>query len=122
MTARGRCADSGMPKTAEITSNDICNCLQPLLSEITSVAKAMFERTSPQLAGDIVSGEVLLTGGSAELYGLDKLFAEALSLEVRVVPQGSLCVSKGACIALSKMHILDNYGYEFKTKEDVRIR
>ena len=122
MTARGRCADSGMPKTAEITSNDICSCLQPLLSEITSVAKAMFERTSPQLAGDIVSGEVLLTGGSAELYGLDKLFAEALSLEVRVVPQGSLCVSKGACIALSKMHILDNYGYEFKTKEDVRIR
>ena len=65
---------------------------------------------------------MLLTGGSAELYGLDKLFADALSLEVRVVPQPSLCVSKGACVALSKMHILDNYGYQFKTKEDVRIR
>ena len=122
MTARGRNAEDGMPKTVEITSNDIGECLKPLLDEIISVAKAMFERTSPQLVADIVSGELLLTGGSAELYGLDRLFAEALELEVRVVPHGALSVSKGACVALSKMHILDNYGYQFRTKEDVRIR
>ncbi|MBQ7741134.1 MAG: rod shape-determining protein [Eubacterium sp.] len=82
----------------------------------------MFERTSPQLVADITSSEVLLTGGCAELYGLDKFFAEALGLEVRVVPHPNLCVAKGACVALNKMHILDNYGYSFKTKEDVRIR
>ena len=122
MTARGRNAENGMPKTVEITSNDICHCLRPLADEIISVAKAMFERTSPQLVADIVAGELLLTGGSAELYGLDKLIAEALELGVRIVPQGSLCASKGAQVALSKMHILDNYGYQFKTKEDVRIR
>lgn len=122
MTAKGRSFEDAMPKTVDITSNEICHCLKPLINEITSVAKAMFERTSPQLVADIVSGEVLLTGGSAELYGLDKLLSEALSLSVRVVSQPALCVSKGACTALSKMHILDNYGYQFKTKEDVRIR
>jgi len=122
MTARGRDAQSGMPKTVEITSNDICHCLRPLVDEITDAAKAMFERSSPQLVADIVAGELLLTGGSAELYGLDKLFSEALSLDVRVVPQGALCVAKGALVALNKMHILDNYGYQFKTKEDVRIK
>jgi rod shape-determining protein MreB len=122
MTARGRNAENGMPKTVEITSNDICHCLRPLADEIIAVAKAMFERTSPQLVADIVAGEVLLTGGSAELYGLDKLFSEALELGVRIIPQGSLCAAKGAQVALSKMHILDNYGYQFKTKEDVRIR
>ena len=121
MTARGRSSDNGTPKTVEITSNDICHCLKPLVDEIISTAKALFERTSPQLVADIVASEVLLTGGSAELYGLDKLIEQALSLNVRIVPQGSLCVSKGACVALSKMHILDNYGYQFKTKEDVRI-
>ena len=122
MTARGRSALDSMPKTVEITSNDICHCLRPLVDEITSAAKAMFERSSPQLVADVVAGEVLLTGGSAELYGMDKLFSEALGLDVRVVPQGNLCVAKGALVALSKMHILDNYGYRFKTKEDVRIR
>ena len=122
MTARGRSTEDGMPKTVEITSNDIGECLKPLFDEIISVAKAMFERTSPQLVADIVSGELLLTGGSAELYGLDRLFSEALELEVRVLPHGALCVSQGACVALTKMHILDNYGYQFRTKEDVRIK
>jgi rod shape-determining protein MreB len=122
MSAKGRDSVTGMPKVVEVSSNDICHCLKPLLTELTSAAQVMFERTSPQLVADITSGEVLLTGGSAELYGIDKLFAEALELDVKVVPQPNLCVAKGATVALSKMHILDNYGYQFKTKEDVRIR
>ncbi|MBQ9531837.1 MAG: rod shape-determining protein [Eubacterium sp.] len=122
MSARGRDAENGMPKTVDISSEEIYECLKPLFSEITAAAQAIFERTSPQLAADIVSGEVLLTGGSAELYGLDKLLSDALNLGVKLVPQPALCVSKGAQVALNKMHILDNYGYQFKTKEDVRIR
>lgn len=122
MTIKGRNAADGMPKVIEITSNDVCHCLKPLLRELTSAAQVMFERTSPQLVADITSSHVLLTGGSAELYGLDKLFAEALDLDVTVVPKPNLSVAKGATVALNKMHILDNYGYQFKTKEDVRIR
>ncbi|MFR5874975.1 MAG: rod shape-determining protein [Eubacterium sp.] len=122
MSAKGRDSVTGMPKVVEITSNDVCHCLKPLLTELTSAAQVMFERTSPQLVADITSGEVLLTGGSAELYGIDRLFSEALELDVRVVEQPNLSVAKGAAVALSKMHILDNYGYQFKTKEDVRIR
>ncbi|MBR6392173.1 MAG: rod shape-determining protein [Eubacterium sp.] len=122
IAAKGRSLESGLPEIIEVSSTEICDCLRPLLYEITNAAKLMFERTSPQLVSDITSGEVLLTGGSAELYGLDTLFAKELSLDVRVVPQPNLCVAKGASVALSKMHILDNYGYGFKTKEDVRIR
>ena len=53
---------------------------------------------------------------------MDQLFSEALELDVRVVDRPSLAVAKGATVALNKMHILDNYGYQFKTKEDVRTR
>lgn len=122
MTAKGRSVDGGMPMVVEISSNEICHCLQPLLNELTAAAQVMFERTSPQLVADITSGEVLLTGGCAEMYGMDRLFADALGLEVRVVPHPNLCAAKGASVALSKMHILDNYGYRFKNKDDVRIR
>lgn len=122
MAAKGRGIESGLPEIIEVTSTEICDCLRPLLYEITSAAKTMFERTSPQLVSDITSGEVLLTGGSAELYGLDTLFAKELGLDVKVVPQPNLCVAKGTQVALTKMHMLDNYGYGFKTKEDVRIR
>lgn len=122
MVVNGRDVNNGKPRSVEVSSNDIYHCLKPLLEEITSIAQAMFERTSPQLVADITASEVLLTGGGATLYGIDKLFADALNLNTLVVAQSELCVAKGACTALNKMHILDNYGYRFKTKEDVKIR
>lgn len=122
MTAKGRNIVDGMPKIIEVSSNEIYHALKPALTEIVSAAQVMFERTSPQLVADITTGKVLLSGGGAELYGLTELFAEALDLEVEVVSQPALAVARGAKVALEKMHILDNYGYRFKTKEDVRIR
>ena len=122
MAVKGRSGTTGMPKVVDVTSNEIYHCLQPLLAEIIAAAQIMFERTSPQLVADITTSSILLTGGSAELYGMDRLFKEALELDVEIAPQPNLCVAKGAVVALNKMHILDNYGYSFKTKEDVRIR
>ncbi len=122
MSAKGRSTINGMPKVVEVSSTEIHHCLKPLLNEIVAAAQIMFERTSPQLVADITASHVILTGGSAELYGMDKLFAQALDLDVEIAPLPNLTVGKGATIALNKMHILDHYGYRFKTKEDVRIR
>ena len=122
MAAKGRNLESGLPLVVEVTSEEICECLQGLLAQLTDAAQLLIERMSPQLVADITSGELLLTGGSASLYGIDTLFAKVLGLDVRVVKDPELCASKGACVALDRMHILDNYGYQFKTKEDVRIR
>ncbi|MCH5321948.1 MAG: rod shape-determining protein, partial [Eubacterium sp.] len=80
--AKGRSVSTGLPKTVEVTGNEICTCLKPQLERITLAAKALFERTSPQLVADITNSGVLLTGGMAQLYGLDRLIGDALSLEV----------------------------------------
>ncbi len=122
MAAKGRSLDSGLPVSIEVSSEEICECLQSVLSDITDAAVQLFERTSPQLVSDVTSGEVILTGGSAQLYGMDLLIAKTLGLNVRTVGEPALAAARGAMVALNKMHILDNYGYEFKTKEDVRIR
>lgn len=122
MTVKGRNLADGMPKVVEISSNEVYHALKTDLTEIVSAAQVMFERTSPQLVSDLVNGEVILTGGCAEIYGMDELFSQALNLSVRVANEPNLAVAKGAAVALNKMHILDNYGYRFKTKEDVRTR
>jgi rod shape-determining protein MreB len=122
MEAKGRNELSGLPKTVEITGNEICECLQPLIEEITTAAKNMFERTSPQLVTDITNGSLLLTGGSAQLYGMNTVIGEALGVDVTVPVRPNYCVAKGCEVALRKLHILDRYGYSFKTKEEVRIR
>lgn len=120
--AKGRNINTGLPMTVEITGNEICDCLSPIFEQITTTAKALFERTSPQLVSDITEGAVLLTGGMAQLHGLDTLIGEALSLQVTIPLRPNLCVSKGCEVALKKMHILDQYGYSFKTREEVGTR
>ena len=122
MSAKGRNVLSGLPKTVEITGNEICECFSELLDQIMTVAKSMFERTSPQLVADISNSSVILTGGMSQLFGLDKLISQTLNLDVTIPVRANLCVSKGCELALKKMHILDGYGYSFKTKEEVRIR
>ncbi len=122
IVAKGRAEATGLPESVEITGDEICECLAPHLEKICDCAKAMFERTSPQLVADITDSGLILTGGSAQLYGIDILLSRALSIDVKVAPRPSLCVSKGCEAALKKMHILDKYGYTFKTKEEVRTR
>ena len=122
MQAKGRDMLSGMPASVEITGNEIYECLKPLFDELTAAARVLFERTTPQLVADITSSGVIITGGCSEIYGIDKLFSEALSIEASIAPRAELCVSKGTMIALNKMHILDKFGYRFQTKQDVRIR
>lgn len=122
MQAKGRDMLSGMPASVEITGNEIYECLKPLFDELTAAARVLFERTTPQLVADITTGGVIITGGCSEIYGIDKLFSEALGIEASIAPRAELCVSKGTMIALNKMHILDKFGYRFQTKQDVRIR
>lgn len=122
MNVNGRSTVDSMPKSVEVTSNEIYHCLKPLLQEIVAAAQIMFERTSPQLVADIKASNIILTGGSAELFGMDELFRRELDVDVEVAPFPSLSVGRGATVALNKMHILDNYGYKYKTKEEVRIR
>lgn len=122
LLAKGKEIATGLPKTIEISGNEICDCLAPQLDKIVASSKALFERTSPQLVSDIINSSLLLTGGCAQIYGLDKLISDALKVNVTVANSPNLCVSKGCEIALRKMHILDRYGYTFKTKEEVRTR
>ena len=122
VSAKGRDAVTGLPKTVEINDNEICDCLKPSLDKIVAVARSLFERTSPQLVSDITMNGVILTGGCARMYGLDKLISKALKVDVTVAPNPNLCVSKGCEVALKNMRVLDEYGYAFKTKEEVKTR
>ncbi|MCH5315665.1 MAG: rod shape-determining protein [Eubacterium sp.] len=122
MEVRGRSTANGLPKTVEVTGKEICECIQIELNKIVNAARTTLEHTSPQLIADVTNGSLILTGGSAQLYGMDKFFAGTLKLDVTIPPHPGSCVSRGCEVALKKMHILDTYGYSFKTKEEVRTR
>lgn len=117
MSAKGRNVLSGLPKTVEITGNEICECFSELLDQIMTVAKSMFERTSPQLVADISNSSVILTGGMSQLFGLDKLISQTLNLDVTIPVRANLCVSKGCELALKRCIFLTDTDIRLKLKK-----
>lgn len=102
MSIRGRNLIDGLPKTAEISSEDIREALSDPLSQITESIRTTLEKTPPELAADIMDNGIILTGGSALLRGLDKLIASATGMPVKVAENPLDCVVTGTAICLEK--------------------
>ena len=69
-----------------------------------------------------VAAELLEAEEENIVMTMDEMLKKELGLDVEVYPMPNLCVGKGTTVALNKMHILDNYGYRYQTKEEVRIK
>ena len=66
-------------------------------------AKAVLEKTPPELAADIIDKGVILTGGGALLNGLDALMSEELKVPVLVAEDPMHCVVKGTGMMLENL-------------------
>lgn len=96
MEVRGRNIITGYPVTVEITSEEIRDALSETVSTMIDAVKRLFERTAPELAGDIAEKGIILTGGGALLKGLDKRLRDTVDLPVHVVPNALSCVVSGS--------------------------
>ena len=72
---RGRDLVAGLPKTIEVTSDEIREALSEPIRAIVDRVKSVLEQTPPELSSDIIERGMMLTGGVALLRGLDKLLA-----------------------------------------------
>ncbi len=106
MEIKGRDAVTGLPRTDKISSEDVMETLQPLVTVILGRIKAVLERTPPELAADIINKGIVLTGGGALLRGLDTVMAEELGVKVIVAEDPVTCVAKGTGILLEDEELL----------------
>ena len=105
---KGRDLVLGVPKTLEISSEEITTAMQGPIKSIVDVVKTSLERTPPELAADIVDKGVVLTGGGALLKNLDVLLKEETGLPF-VTPEDPLaCVVMGTGKALDELDLLKN--------------
>ncbi|MEL7657436.1 MAG: rod shape-determining protein, partial [Bacillota bacterium] len=73
MEARGRDIITGLPKTVLITSIDAMKALEEPIKIIIDGIKGTLEKTPPEIAADIVSNGLVLSGGGGLIKGLDEL-------------------------------------------------
>ena len=59
------------------------------------------EVTPPELASDIVDEGIVMTGGGAQLRGLDWLLGQEVSLPIHVDEEPLTCVVRGAGTVLA---------------------
>ncbi|MER3447331.1 MAG: rod shape-determining protein [Candidatus Dadabacteria bacterium] len=106
MKVKGRDLKAGVPKTVEISSEEVREALtEPIISIIEAIKQAL-ERTPPELAADIVDNGIMLTGGGALLGGLDALAREETGLPVRIAEDPLTCVVLGSGKALDELDLL----------------
>lgn len=110
MEIRGRDLVTGMPKTAEVTSQEIREALNEPVRQIAEKIVLLLEETPPELGGDILERGIVLTGGGALLKGLDKLLESVTDLPVRVADNALNCVVLGTGRALEELDAIRQSG------------
>jgi rod shape-determining protein MreB len=106
MEVRGRDLVTGLPKTVRITSEEIRNALSEPVGQIVARVKAVLEQTPPELAAEVVTRGIVLTGGGALLRGLDKLLQLETGVPVRLADDPVSAVALGTGLALDMIHVL----------------
>ena len=64
---------TGLPRTAEITTNEVVKAIDSELKDMMKVIKNVLQETPPELSSDIIDNGITLTGGSSLLRNLDEL-------------------------------------------------
>ncbi|WP_077532757.1 rod shape-determining protein [Massiliimalia massiliensis] len=100
MEIRGRNLLNGLPQNQTVNSIEIREALAEPVSQILNAVRSTFERTPPELAADVISSGVVLTGGGALLKGLDRLISEETGMPVIIAEDPLDCVAKGAGLVL----------------------
>lgn len=103
MEVRGRNLITGMPATLTVSSTEMLEALEEPISQIFEAVHSVLERTPPELMADISQRGILMTGGGALLYGLDRMLSAKVGIDVVVAEDPISCVAIGTGLALNIM-------------------
>lgn len=92
---KGRNMVTGLPDEIIISSEDIREAIKEPVRLILDSVRSVLERTPPELAADIMEEGIVMTGGGALLFGLNKYLEEAIGVEVKVADDSIGCVAEG---------------------------
>lgn len=103
---RGRDLVGGLPRTIEISEEEIHEALLEPIKQIVEVVRQALERTPPELAGDIVDRGITLAGGGSLLRNLDILLREQTGLPVVLAEDPLTAVVLGSGKILDEFELL----------------
>ncbi len=103
---RGRDIETGLPRSLRVSESEIREALSPIITQIVQAVADVLEETPPELLHDILEYGILLTGGGANLAGLDQLIVDRVHMPVLVSSDPMTSVVRGTGRVLEDEQLL----------------
>ncbi|MFA6409959.1 MAG: rod shape-determining protein [Candidatus Buchananbacteria bacterium] len=100
---RGRDIVTGLPRTIEVTSDDVTDGIQNELEGIIQAVKDVLHKTPPELSADVIDKGIIMSGGSSLLRNIDQLITQVTGVPAYIADEALFCVAKGTGIALENL-------------------
>lgn len=104
---RGRDLVTGLPREIIVADYQIREALSKSINIIIDNIKATLETTPPELVADIYERGIVLSGGCAQLKGIDQAIAKATQIPVRIADDPETCTIRGITTLLDDEKLLN---------------
>lgn len=105
MKVRGRDATTGLPRTIQLTSDEVFQAIEDTLKKIVGAVKGVLEQTPPELASDIIDKGIVMSGGTSLLNNFDKFMTQETGVPCHIADNPKLAVVLGTGLALENLDL-----------------
>ena len=95
INVRGRDVQTGSPGAVDVTASEVHSITIPIIRRIAEEVRRMLTELAPEVAGDVYTRGLILTGGGALLEGLPEYLQKELGLNVRVADEPRFAIVRG---------------------------
>ena len=105
MTVKGRDYLTGLPRSIELSTNEVVTAIGRELREIVKAIRDVLQETPPELAADIIDNGITMSGGSSQLRNLPELVFRRTGVKAQLADDALFSVAKGTGIALQHLDV-----------------
>lgn len=103
---KGRDLGTGIPKTIDISSNEVYEAIKDSIAEILVALKEVLEKCPPELSADVLDNGIILTGGGSLIKNLDKLIENEVKIPIKRAQNSLESVVIGGGLAFDNKKLL----------------
>ena len=117
---KGRSLTNGLPKTVNVSSNELIEAFVEPMNRILDAIHNVLERTPPQLVGDLDKNGIIMSGGGSLIYGIDRLIERSTGIRTNVVDDPISCAAYGAGKMLKRLDDMQDGMMNFYRKRQLK--
>lgn len=118
----GKSGIDEMPISFEVSSKEIYPFIDEQITSLFAEIHSHLNNISPELLSDAADHGITLCGGGALLFDIAQRFQEEFSIRCSVAQNPQKARIHGLCEIMKNEQIMENNGYNFIFKDDIRDR